>query len=307
MHQDKRQVLCAMNSGNGPVEEKVARIVRTALAEDVGEGDVTTNAVIPASALFLAELVAKEDGVVAGLEVAKRVFSQLDSRVEWTSLAQDGDEVVAGQTIARLYGPGRALLTGERVALNLLQRMSGIATLTRHYVNAVRGTRASILDTRKTAPGLRALDKWAVRMGGGQNHRSGLYDMALIKDNHIAAVGTITEAVHRVRNGNEPGLLVEVEVSNVKQLREALQLPVDRIMLDNMSLDEMREAVEIAGGSVSLEASGNVNLDTVSAIAATGVDFISCGALTHSAKALDISLELRNPAHWNYEGNGSKI
>jgi nicotinate-nucleotide pyrophosphorylase (carboxylating) len=297
----------AVDSGAASSEDQVARIIRTALAEDVGEGDVTTLAIISDSAWFEGELVAKEAGIVAGLEVARKVFAQLDPRVEWANLVQDGDRVGSGQTIARLYGPGRVLLTGERVALNLLQRMSGIASLTRRYVEAVRGTRATILDTRKTAPGLRVLDKWAVCLGGGQNHRSGLYDMVLIKDNHIAAVGSIAEAVRRVRSGNDGGRLVEVEVTNLGQLREALEQPVDRIMLDNMTLDEMRQAVQVAAGRVPLEASGKVSLHTVHDIAATGVDFISCGALTHSVKALDISLELHSPAHRNYEGNGSKI
>jgi nicotinate-nucleotide pyrophosphorylase (carboxylating) len=281
-----------------PAGEEITRIIRTALAEDIGDGDVTSLATIPEAAVFQGDLVVKEDGIVAGLEVAQRVFAELDPRVQWTSSAQDGDAVRAGQILARLWGPGRALLTGERVALNLLQRMSGIATLTRCYVQAAQGTHASILDTRKTAPGLRALDKWAVRLGGGQNHRSGLYDMALIKDNHIAAVGSIREAVRRVRAGSSPNLLVEVEVTNLDQLLEALDLPVDRIMLDNMTLDQMRRAVRIADGRIPLEASGKVNLRRVGAIARTGVDYISCGALTHSVKALDISLELQggNPA-----------
>jgi nicotinate-nucleotide pyrophosphorylase (carboxylating) len=308
-----------------PPEEEITRIIRTALAEDIGDGDVTTLTTIPEFALFQGDLIAKENGVVAGLEVAPRVFAELDTRVQWGSLVQDGDSVRAGQTIARVAGPGRALLTGERVALNVLQRMSGIATLTRRYVEAVsQSTRATILDTRKTAPGLRALDKWAVRLGGGQNHRSGLYDMALIKDNHIAAVGSIREAVRRVRAGDDRGRLVEVEVTNVEQLQEALEQPVDCIMLDNMTLEQMREAVRIAGGRVPLEASGKVNLNTVRAIAETGVDYISCGALTHSVKALDISLDLcdasyrrhhgSGPAQANYivpllrcEGDGSKI
>ena len=304
----------------GPPEEEVTRIIRTALAEDIGDGDVTTLTTIPESALFQGDLIAKENGVVAGLEVARRVFTELDSRVQWTGLVQDGDPVRADQVIARVWGPGRVLLTGERVALNLLQRMSGIATLTRRYVDAVsQSTRATILDTRKTAPGLRALDKWAVRLGGGQNHRSGLYDMALIKDNHIAAVGSIREAVRRVRAGDDRGRLIEVEVTNLEQLQEALDAgSVDRILLDNMTVERMREAVQIARGRVPLEASGNVNLNTVGAIAETGVDYISCGALTHSVKALDISLELRasgpaaaraNPEVMGlrYEGDGSKI
>jgi nicotinate-nucleotide pyrophosphorylase (carboxylating) len=305
-----------LNQRSELLQEEIARIIRIALAEDIGAGDVTSLATIPEDAQFQGDLVAKADGIVAGLEVARRVFAQLDARIRWTGAARDGDPVRAGQVVARLWGPGRALLTGERVALNLLQRMSGIATLTRRYVDAVQGTRAVILDTRKTAAGLRALDKWAVRLGGGQNHRSGLYDMALIKDNHIAAVGGIGEAVRRVRAAFGPELVVEVEVTGLAQLREALDLPVDRIMLDNMTLDQMRRAVNITGGRIPLEASGNVNLRRVSAIARTGVDYISCGALTHSVKALDISLELRGggPGQENqlapslrYEGNGSKI
>jgi nicotinate-nucleotide pyrophosphorylase (carboxylating) len=291
----------------GPAADEIARIIQTALAEDVGDGDVTTLTTISEPAWYEGDLVAKEGGVIAGLDVARQVFARLDPRVAWTDLVRDGDQVRSGQTIARIYGPGRALLTGERVALNLLQRMSGIASLTRRYVDAVSGTRAIILDTRKTAPGLRALDKWAVHLGGGQNHRSGLYDMALIKDNHIAAVGSISEAVRRVRSGDGRGRMVEVEVTNLAQLREALEQPVDRIMLDNMTLEEMRTAVQVASGRVPLEASGKVSLSTVRDIAATGVDFISCGALTHSVKALDVSLELRSPAQRNYEGDGSKI
>jgi nicotinate-nucleotide pyrophosphorylase (carboxylating) len=313
-----------LNPQREPAGEEIARIICTALAEDIGGGDVTTLTTIPEAALFQGDLVAKADGIVAGLEVARLVFAQLDPGVQWTGSAQDGEPTHTGDILAHLLGPGRALLTGERVALNLLQRMSGIATLTRRYVDAVQGTHAAILDTRKTAPGLRALDKWAVRLGGGQNHRSGLYDMALIKDNHIAAVGSIGEAVRRVRVASSPALCVEVEVTSLDQLREALSLPVDRIMLDNMTLDQMRKAVGIAGGRIPLEASGKVTLRRVGAIARTGVDYISCGALTHSVKALDISLELRGrgPTHRpgavmgqaNYvapslrrEGNGSKI
>jgi nicotinate-nucleotide pyrophosphorylase (carboxylating) len=208
----------------------------------------------------------------------------------------DGDWVEARQKFGTVRGPGRALLTGERVALNFMQRMSGIATMTRRFVDAVAGTNAVILDTRKTAPGLRVLDKWAVRLGGGQNHRIGLYDMAMIKDNHIAAVGGIAEAVRRVRAGDARGRPIEVEVTTLDQLREALAQPIDRILLDNMSLPQMREAVQIAAGRIPLEASGNVNLDTVAAIAATGVDYISSGALTHSVRALDISLDITSNA-----------
>jgi nicotinate-nucleotide pyrophosphorylase (carboxylating) len=247
--------------------------------------------------------------------VARRVFQQVDPAVEVAFDVADGDRVEARQVFGRVRGPGRALLTGERTALNFMQRMSGIATLTRRYVDAVAGTQAIILDTRKTAPGLRALDKWAVRLGGGQNHRIGLYDMAMIKDNHIAAVGGIAEAVRRVREGDPRGRPIEVEVTTLAQLREALAQPIDRILLDNMSLEQMREAVQIAAsrtppertaspsedwqswpGRIPLEASGNVNLDTVAAIAATGVDFISSGALTHSVRALDISLDITSNA-----------
>jgi len=274
-------------------DEEIARIIRNALAEDVGDGDVTTLNTISGSALLEGALVVKEAGVIAGLEVAQRVFAQVDPRVHVISLAADGDKVAAGRVVARVVGPGRALLTGERVALNFMQRMSGIATMTRRLVDAVQGTKATILDTRKTAPGLRVLDKWAVRLGGGSNHRFGLYDMVLIKDNHIAAVGNIAATVRRVKAGDLRGRPIEVEVTTLEQLREALAQPVDQILLDNMSLALMRSAVEITGGRIPLEASGNVNLNTVGAIADTGVDFISCGALTHSVKALDISLELK--------------
>jgi nicotinate-nucleotide pyrophosphorylase (carboxylating) len=230
--------------------------------------------------------------VVAGLGVVGLTFLLVDEAVQFTPLIADGDQVGIGQEIATVDGPGQALLSGERVALNFLQRMSGIATLTRRFVEAVQGTSAVILDTRKTAPGLRPLDKWAVRLGGGQNHRFGLYDMVLIKDNHIAAVGSISEAVTRVRAKDKRGRPIEVEVKTLAELKEALPLGVDRIMLDNMSLAEMREAVQLTDGRVPLEASGNVSLENVAAIAATGVDYISIGMLTHSVEALDISLEL---------------
>jgi nicotinate-nucleotide pyrophosphorylase (carboxylating) len=266
-------------------------MVQLALIEDIGSGDVTSEATIPADLRLTGVLKAKEAGVIAGLAVARLVFTMLDERMSLETLVEDGDWVEPGTVLGRVTGPGRALLSGERIALNILQRMSGIATLTRRYVSAVAGTKAVILDTRKTAPGLRLLDKWAVCLGGGQNHRFGLYDMALIKDNHITAVGGITAAVERVRAG-APGLPIEVEVKNLDELRETLALPVDRIMLDNMNPAVMRQAVEIADGRIPLEASGNISLDNVAAVAATGVDFISAGALTHSAKALDISLKI---------------
>jgi len=276
------------------VQAQIGQIIANALAEDIGDGDVTTRLTIPETAMVDGDFIAKETGVVAGLAVVAQVFRQLNDQVQVTPLVADGEAVAARQVIATIHGPGRAILTGERVALNLLQRMSGIATLTRRYVDAVAGTRAVILDTRKTAPGLRVLDKWAVRLGGGQNHRFGLYDMAMIKDNHIAAVGSLAAAVQRVRQGDPRQRPIEVEVTSLEQLSDALQQPVDRIMLDNMSLAQMADAVRMTAGRIPLEASGNVNLNTVAAIAATGVDFISAGALTHSVKALDISLDLRS-------------
>ena len=264
------------------------------MAEESGDGDVTTLLTSPETAMVDGDFIAKEAGVAAGLAVVAQVFRQLSDQVQVTPLAADCERVAARQVMATIHGPGRAILTGERVALNFLQRMSGIATLTRRYVDAVQGTHAVILDTRKTAPGLRVLDKWAVRLGGGQNHRFGLYDMAMIKDNHLAAVGSLAAAVQRVRQGDPRQRPIEVEVTNLEQLRDALQQPVDRIMLDNMSLAQMTDAVRMTAGRIPLEASGNVNLNTVAAIAATGVDFISAGALTHSVKALDISLDLRS-------------
>jgi len=271
---------------------EVKPIIRRALREDIGDGDVTTRCTVPLQALLTGRFIAKEAGIVAGLEVARLTFVMLDESVGFVPHLVDGECVEVGQVIATVGGPGRALLGGERVALNFLQRMSGIASLARSFVAAVQGTRAVILDTRKTAPGLRLLDKWAVRLGGAQNHRSGLYDMVLIKDNHIAAVGGITQAVERVRARDRRKRAIEVEVKNLAELQEALELTVDRIMLDNMSLDQMREAVRLTDGRVPLEASGNVTLENVAAVAATGVDYISVGALTHSVQALDISLKL---------------
>lgn len=271
---------------------KLIPIIQLALDEDLGDGDVTTLCTIPPEAMLEGEFIAKEAGVIAGLAVARLTFARIDERVQFTPYIADGDQVRVGQVFAGVSGPGRALLSGERVALNFLQRMSGIATLTRRCVEAVAGTSAVILDTRKTAPGLRLLDKWAVRLGGGQNHRFGLYDMVLIKDNHIAAVGSISETVARVRACDARKRAIEVEVTTLDELREALTLNVDRILLDNMSLAEMREAVRITGGRTPLEASGNVTVENVAAIAATGVDYISAGMLTHSVRALDISLSL---------------
>jgi nicotinate-nucleotide pyrophosphorylase (carboxylating) len=278
------------------IDEQIKAIVQRALAEDVGSGDVTSQWILPPEMRVRGRFLAKAQGVLAGLEVVRQVFRQIDERIAFQARMKDGDVISQGDIVATVEGPAASILTAERTALNFLQRMSGIATLTHRYVEAVAGTRAVILDTRKTAPGLRLLDKWAVRLGGGQNHRLGLYDMVLIKDNHIAAAGGLTQAVERVRRRNQQGLAVEVEVKSLAELEEALALDVDRIMLDNMDLDQMRRAVEITAGRVPLEASGNVTLENVAAIAATGVDYISVGALTHSVKALDISLEVEEPS-----------
>ena len=280
------------NRKNNDLLIQIESIVRRALDEDIGDGDITTVGTIPPDTTLDGKLIAKAPGVIAGLAVAQLTFTLVDERTQFTPHIADGDPVKKGDVFATVSGPCRALLSGERVALNFLQRMSGIATLTRRFVEVVQSTRAVILDTRKTAPGLRLLDKWAVQLGGGQNHRFGLYDMALIKDNHIAAVGGLSEAVARVRAADERHRAIEVEVKTLAELQEALPLRPDRILLDNMSLAEMREAVRLAAGRVPLEASGNVTLDNVAEISATGVDYISIGALTHSVRALDISLEL---------------
>ncbi|MCJ7736108.1 MAG: carboxylating nicotinate-nucleotide diphosphorylase [Anaerolineae bacterium] len=266
-----------------------APLIELAISEDIGPGDATSQAVIPGDLVLEGRILAKGAGVIAGLPVAEAVFSRIDSELRMVARVRDGDTVAPGDLVAEVAGPGRSMLASERLALNFLQQLSGIATLTRRFVDAVRGTGAAILDTRKTRPGYRVLEKYAVRMGGGTNHRMSLYDMLLVKDNHIEAAGSITAAVERACAAF-PSLPVEVEVKNLDELREVLALRVDRIMLDNMSLDEMKTAVKIAAGRVPLEASGNVNIARVTAIAATGVDYISIGALTHSAPVLDLSM-----------------
>lgn len=271
------------------------RNVREALKEDLGTGDVTGKATIPADQILIGKFKAKEDLVVSGLEIAKMVFQELDKvgHLTFEPATKDGQSVKTGDFLATVIGSGRVLLSGERTALNFLQRLSGVATLTQKYVEAVAGTKAIILDTRKTTPGLRILEKQAIVDGGGQNHRIGLYDMYLIKDNNIEAAGSITKAMEMVRKNNRQNLLIEVEVANFEQLREALALRPDRIMLDNMNLEMMRQAVEITNGQVPLEASGGVNLGSVRDIALTGIDFISVGALTHSAPAVDINFKTK--------------
>jgi len=268
-------------------------LIKLAVAEDIGPGDVTSETVLPADLILHGRIVAKSTGVIAGLPVAAEVFSRVDPALCFTPRVQDGNRVEPGDLVAEVEGPGRGMLAAERTALNFLQRLSGIATLTRAFADAVAGTGTTILDTRKTHPGYRVLEKYAVRMGGGQNHRMSLHDMILVKDNHIDAAGSISAAVERAR-ALRPDLPIEVEVRNLGELREALVLDVDRIMLDNMSPSEMRAAVQAAGGRVPLEASGNVDLERVAAIAATGVDYVSIGALTHSAPALDLSMKIRS-------------
>lgn len=268
----------------------VDRLIRTALEEDIGPGDVTTAATVAPGTPGRAELVAKEDFVLAGIGVARRVFALLDAQVSFEGLIEDGQAVRRGEVLAWLKGDAASLLQGERVALNLLQRLSGVATLTARFVEAVEGTGATIVDTRKTTPGLRALEKYAVRVGGGGNHRMALYDGVLIKENHIVAAGGIAVAVSRARRHVPHTLKVEVEVRDLDEVTAALAAGADILLLDNMDLDQLRAAVELVGGRAVTEASGGVNLDSVRPIAETGVDLISVGALTHSYRAVDISM-----------------
>jgi nicotinate-nucleotide pyrophosphorylase (carboxylating) len=268
----------------------ISQCITRALEEDVGSGDVTTDGIVAAGASLRGRIVAKQDGIVAGLAVAEAVFHTLDRSITFDAQVADGSRVTKSALLVDIAGPARALLTGERTALNFLGRMSGIATLTRAFVDAVAATNATILDTRKTAPGLRTLDKLAVQLGGGQNHRTGLFDMVLIKDNHIDFAGSITAAVERVR-ATGTTLTIEVETRSLENVREALALGVERILLDNMTPETMREAVKLTKGRAKLEASGNVTLENVLEVAQTGVDYISVGALTHSPRVFDVSLE----------------
>jgi nicotinate-nucleotide pyrophosphorylase (carboxylating) len=273
--------------------QMVEEIVCRALAEDLGEaGDVTSKAILDAKPAGRATIVARQAGTLAGLPLAAEVFRQAAPEVRLDWKVSDGDWVERGTVVAALAGPSLGILQAERTALNFLGRLGGIATATRGLVDAVRGTNAVILDTRKTTPGLRELEKYAVRMGGGQNHRMGLYDMVLIKDNHIAAAGNVTEAIRRIRESGAGSLPVEVEVENLDQLREALNEGVGRVLLDNMDLNLMREAVTLCAGKAKTEASGGITRENVRAVAETGVDFISAGWITHSAPSLDLALEL---------------
>jgi nicotinate-nucleotide pyrophosphorylase (carboxylating) len=270
--------------------DMLERVAFAALAEDLGDGDVTTEATVDADATGSADLVVREPGVVCGLAVAEAVFRAVDSELRFERLVEEGASVAAGTAVARVAGPERAILTGERTALNFLARLSGIATLTRRYVDAVEGTGAAILDTRKTTPGLRALEKHAVATGGGRNHRFGLDDGVLVKDNHLRAAGSVASAVERLRAATP--LPIEVECDTLEQVSEALAAGAEAVLLDNMSPDQLRAAVALARGRARLEASGGVTLENVRAVAETGVDEISVGALTHSARSLDVSLEL---------------
>jgi nicotinate-nucleotide pyrophosphorylase (carboxylating) len=269
----------------------VQELIDSALAEDVGEGDLTTRAVVSDDALARAVVTQKADGVIAGLDVFDAVFRRVDPAIRFRAHATEG-EWRAGGPVAELAGPARGILTGERVALNFLGRLSGIATLTARYVRAVEGTGARILDTRKTMPGMRTLEKRAVVTGGGENHRSGLHDAILVKENHAALVGGVGEAARRALAEAPPGVAVEVECATLDDVDQALAAGAKRVLLDNMPVEDLRAAVEKARGRARLEASGGITLDNVRAIAESGVDFISVGALTHSAPSLDLSMRL---------------
>ncbi len=271
-------------------ELKSAEILfELAIAEDIGEGDITTNNFIPEEEKKSAVFVAKDSGIVAGLQVAEMVFRKFDSQLKWNVKLSDGSKVEKGDVIVEFTANYRALLTGERIALNFVQRLSGIATLANRCMNEVAGYKTVILDTRKTLPGYRTLDKYAVKTGGASNHRIGLYDMVMIKDNHIQIAGGIKPAVEAIRRNIPVSIKIEVETTTIEQVQEAIQAGADIIMLDNMGLDEMSACVKLIDGKAKVEASGNMTLERLGQVAATGVDYISIGALTHSVKAFDIS------------------
>lgn len=279
------------------VSPQIERLIRDALDEDIGAGDLATMATIPADSQGKGLFRAKKDGVVAGLVLLERIFYFIDPKVAVRFLAKDGNQVREGTVVAEAEGPVRALLLAERTALNFLQRLSGTATLTRKYVDAVKDFPCKVLDTRKTTPGLRTLEKYAVRMGGGTNHRIGLYDAALVKDNHIEATGSIAEAVKAVRLHAPFMAKVEVEAGNLRQVQEAIDAGADVIMLDNMTLAQMTEAVRLIKKRAWVEASGGITLETIRRVAETGVDFISSGALTHSAPVVDFNMKITTNVH----------
>lgn len=275
--------------------EQIKKIISLALAEDIGKGDITSLATVRKNQKSIGKFLVKENGVIAGLNIAKQVMKTVDSKIKFNILIEDGSKVKQGDIIAEVFGNARAILTAERTALNFLQRMSGIATASSIYAEAISHTKAKVIDTRKTAPGLRLLDKMAVKLGGCDNHRIGLFDMFLIKDNHIEIAGSITKAVDSCRKfmkKKKKKFFIEVETKNLKEVEEAITNKVDVIMLDNFKVEEMAEAVKLINGRCKIEASGGVNLSNIKAIAETGVDYISVGGLTHSVKALDISLEI---------------
>jgi len=272
-------------------EDAADTLIEAALKEDMPQGDITSESVIPADSESEAIILAKEEGVLAGIGVAERVFHKIDPSIIFKKNLNDGQKFKKGQTLATIQGPSVSLLKGERTALNFLQRMSGVATNTQNFVQALQGTKTKILDTRKTTPGLRCLEKYAVKMGGGENHRFSLSDMVLIKDNHLRIVGSISQAVKNARERIKPGVKVEVEATSLEEVQEAIQSGADMIMLDNMSKDAMKEVVKHVQGKVPLEVSGKVTLSRVKEIASLGVDFISVGSLTHSYKSVDISIE----------------
>jgi nicotinate-nucleotide pyrophosphorylase (carboxylating) len=289
-YSDWRMIVPMKAESSATLHPDILAAIRRALQEDIGDGDITTDSIVPVAASMQGRIIAKQDGIIAGLDVAGAVYQIVDPGINFNVAVSEGSCVANRQTLAALSGPARSLLTGERTALNFLGRMSGIATLTRRFVDAVVGTQAVILDTRKTAPGLRMLDKLAVLRGGGKNHRVGLYDMMLIKDNHIDFAGSIEAAVGLARAAHV-GVELEVEARTLEDVRSALELKIKRILLDNMTVEMMAEAVRLTHGRAQLEASGNVNLENVRRIAETGVDFISIGALTHSVKTFDVSFD----------------
>ncbi|MGQ9608923.1 MAG: carboxylating nicotinate-nucleotide diphosphorylase [bacterium] len=270
----------------------IQNLIQLALMEDIGSGDITSNSIIPENVKAEALIISKSDGIIAGVDIACEVFHFVDKTICPEFLVSDGDRIKEGQKLAVVFGLARSILTAERTVLNFLQRLSGIATNTSKYVSAVSGYKAKVVDTRKTTPGWRVLEKYAVRVGGGSNHRFGLYDTVLIKDNHIAISGSISNAVAKARKQIPFTMKVEVEVENLAQVQEAIDAGADIIMLDNMSIDMMRQAVNLINGRAIVEASGGIRLDNVSAVAATGVDFISIGALTNAAMPLDISMDV---------------
>ncbi len=272
-------------------EQTIDSIIDAALREDMPQGDITSESIIPVDSRSRAIILAKESGILAGMDVARRVFEKIDPGVEFEKEKNDGQKFSKGEKLALLQGSSISMLKGERTALNFLQRMSGIATTTGIFVQALEGTETKILDTRKTTPGLREMEKYAVTMGGGQNHRRNLSEMILIKDNHLKLVGSISEAVKRAKERVAPGIKVEVEATCLAEVQEAVRSGADMVMLDNMQIDKMREVVKWVKGKVPLEASGSVTLEKIKEIAALGIDFISVGSLTHSYRSVDLSME----------------